>query len=83
MTRRCTTRQQPKKHLVFDRRLVFGQACNDNLRTPKKDRLSKRKLADFPGLSFSTFLREEARGLLPVPNTFPGSGHPRLLRPGG
>ena len=70
MTRRYTTQHQPKKHLSFDQRLVFEQAYNDNLRTPKKDRLSKRKLADFLGLPFSTFLREEARGLLPVPNTF-------------
>ena len=70
MTRRYTTQHQPKKHLTFEQRLVFEQAYNDNLRTPKKDRLSKRKLAEFLGLPFSTFLREEARGLLPVPNTF-------------
>ena len=70
MTRRYTTQHQPKTHLTFEQRLVFEQAYNDNLRTPKKDRLSKRKLAEFLGLPFSTFLREEARGLLPVPNTF-------------
>lgn len=39
MTRRYTTQHQPKKHLSFDQRLVFEQACNDNLRTPKQDRL--------------------------------------------
>ena len=70
MTRRYTTQHQPKTHLTFGQRLLFEQAYNDNLRTPKKDRLSKRKLAAFLGLPFSTFLREETRGLLPTPNTF-------------
>ena len=57
MPRHYNIQHQPKKHLTFGQRLVFEQAYNDNLRTPKKNRLSKRKLDVFLGLSFSIFLR--------------------------
>jgi Transposase and inactivated derivatives, IS30 family len=59
-----------KRHLTMEKRLQIECLYNRNLRLPKKERLSLRRLAAKLGIARSTLSDEIRRGLNPVPNTF-------------
>ena len=60
----------PGQHITYQMRLIIETVYNRNLRTPKKDRLSLRALADLLGLPKSTLCDEIKRGTVPRSNTY-------------
>jgi IS30 family transposase len=58
------------QHITYDMRLLIETVHNRNLRLPKKERLSLRRLAQELGLPHSTLHDEIRRGTVPRPNTF-------------
>jgi IS30 family transposase len=63
MGRNYTLHHVLGQHLIFEDRKIIEQMYNDNLQLPKKDKLSKRALANLLGLAHSTFNDEISRGL--------------------
>ena len=66
--RKTTIHHVPGQHLTFEQRQVIEDMHNQNLRKPKKDKLSLRAMARGLGLPYSTLHREVKRGLLQRPN---------------
>ena len=72
MTRTYHIHHAIGQHITRPMRTCIEIAYNRNLRLPKKDRLSLRRLARELGLPKSTLHDEIRRGTVPRPNTFKG-----------
>lgn len=70
MKERLPSQPKSKRHLTMDKRMQIESIYNRNLRLPKKERLSLRRLAEQLGIPRSTLSDEIRRGRNPVPNTF-------------